>query len=91
MSVYIHLRDELSSTEEELTVRQYWIEADCIEMQWDCIAYLDTKSGEWETILEKNYKFYLSPSMFEDKPYSDDLGYDFLWIRDRLMEGCKLG
>ena len=46
MSVYIHLRDELSSTEEELTVRQYWIEADCIEMQWDCIAYLDTKSGE---------------------------------------------
>ena len=98
MSVYIHLRDELSSTEEELTVRQYWIEADCIEMQWDCIAYLDTKSGEWKTILEKDYKFYLSPIPthphnlcdLRDSQRHPYLGYDFLWIRDRLMEGCKL-
>jgi hypothetical protein len=87
MSVYIHLRDELLSSEEELTVRQYWIEADCVEVQWDCIAYLDTKSGEWKTILEKDYKFYLSPI----PTHPHNLGYDFLWIRDRLMEGCKLG
>ena len=90
MSLYIQLRDELLASEEELTVRQYWIEADCIELQEGRLLYLDTKSGEWETILEKDNKFYLSPSMFEDKPYPDDLEYDFLWIRDRLMEGCKL-
>jgi len=90
MSLYIQLRDELLSSEEELTVRQYWIKADCIELQADCLLYLDTKSGEWEHIIQKDNKFYLSPSMFEDKPYPDDLGYDFLWIRDRLMDGCKL-
>ena len=90
MSLYIQLRDELLSSEEELTVRQYWIEADCIELQESGFTYLDTKSGEWGHIIQKDNKFYLYPSMFEDKPYSDDLGYDFLWVRDRLMEGCKL-
>ena len=87
MSLYIQLRDELLSSEEELTVRQYWIEADCIELQEGRLLYLDTKSGEWETIREKYNKFYLS--LIPTHPHN--LGYDFLWIRDRLMEGCKLG
>ena len=44
MSLYIQLRDELLSSEEELTVRQYWIKADCIELQEDCLLYLDLRS-----------------------------------------------
>ena len=52
MSLYIQLRDELLSSEEELTVRQYWIEADCIELQESGFTYLDTKSGEWEHIIQ---------------------------------------
>ena len=44
MSLYIQLRDELLSSEEELTVRQYWIEADCIELQEGLLLYLITGS-----------------------------------------------
>ena len=83
MSLYIQLRDELLSSEEELTVRQYWIEADCIELQESGFTYLYTKSGEWEHIIQKNNKFYLFRVHY-------NLGYYFLWIRDRLMDGCKL-
>ena len=84
MSLYIQLRDELLSSEEELTVRQCWIEADCIELHKSGFSYLSTESGDWEHIVQKNKKFYLFPLHY-------NLGYDFLWIRDRLMDGCKLG
>lgn len=66
------------------------------------VAYLDSKTGEWRIIDQEGGKFFLGGRLFKHRgvtyPVESheeleklDLGYDFLFIRDRLMQGCTLG
>lgn len=89
MAVYIQLRDEITDDiiEQELPVRQRWVTADIIELLPDRIHYYDSIMEDWHFI-----KKVQAPGQ-EDHcwEYGDKESYDFVFIRDHLWEGCRIG
>jgi len=85
MGLYIQLRDEIVDEEQ---VRQMWIKADSIEVTYDGVTYLDPETGEW---------LWLDRVSSHDDVQWRFVGneklapFDFMFIRDRLMQNCKLG
>ena len=85
----IEVLDRLSPTSESLRSSNF-----------TGIAYLDSKTGEWRVVDRERGKFYMGGKLFKYRGVTypinkeleeSDIGYDFLFIRDRLMQGWKLG
>jgi len=93
MTLYIQLRDEIVEDE---PARQMWIKADNIEVCYSGITYLDPETGKWLWLKrvsdydEHEWRFYGDVEL-NDGCYADIAPFDFMFIRDRLMENCKLG
>ena len=87
MTLYIHLRDQLDDDVEE--IRHRFIPADSIEIDdLGNVLFLDSKCG-WQRIdrfgnKHDGYKF-----LYPIKGTLEE--YDYIFIRDRLMEGCRVG
>jgi hypothetical protein len=93
MTLYIQLRDEIVDDE---PARQMWIKADSIEVCYCGITYLDSKTGKWlwlERVSDHDdteWRF-CGDVELNDGWDADIAPFDFMFIRDRLMENCKLG
>ena len=85
MGLYIQLRDEIVDEEQ---VRQMWIKADSIEVTYDGVTYLDPETGEW-LWLDRVSSHDDVQWRFVDNEKLEP--FDFMFIRDRLMQNCKLG
>ena len=97
MALYIQLRDEVVDEEQ---VRQMWIKADSIEVTYDGITYLDSEAGEWlwldrvSSHDDVQWRFVgNSASGYRNVTWGNDeiAPFDFMFIRDRLLENCKVG
>tara|TARA_R100001440_G_scaffold62896_1_gene83047 strand:+ start:6097 stop:6405 length:309 start_codon:yes stop_codon:yes gene_type:complete len=92
MTLYIHLREALDDDVEE--IRHRFILADSIEIDdLGNVLFLDSH-GEWQRIdrsgnKHDGYKFLYPVTDSNMKRTVEE--YDFLFIRDRLMEGCRVG
>jgi hypothetical protein len=93
MGLYIQLRDEIVDEEQ---VRQMWIKADSIEVTYDGITYLDSETGLWLWIErvsdhdDTEWRF-CGDTGSNDGWDSEIPPFDFMFIRDRLLENCKVG
>ena len=93
MALYIQLRDEIVDEEQ---VRQMWIKADSIEVTYDGVTYLDPETGLWlwlERVSDHDdteWRF-CGDTEANDGWDSEIPPFGFMFIRDRLMQNCKLG
>ena len=86
MALYIQLRDEIVDEEQ---VRQMWIKADSIEVTYDGVTYLDTDTGEWLWLDRVRSHDDVQWRFLGNEEYAAP--FDFMFIRDRLLQNCKLG
>lgn len=92
MTLYIHLRDTLDLDAEEM--RHRFIPADSIEIDdLGNVLFLDPKGG-WQRIdrsgnKQDGYKFLYPVTDSNMKRTLEE--YDCIFIRNRLMEGCRVG
>jgi len=87
MTLYIHLRDQFDDDVEEM--RHRFIPADSIEIdELGNVLFLDPKGG-WQRIDRSGNKHDGYKFLYPIKRTVEE--YDFLFIRDRLMEGCRVG
>ena len=92
MTLYIHLRDRLDLDTQEM--RHRFIPADSIEIDdLGNVLFLDPKGG-WQRIdrsgsKHDGYKFLYPVTDPNMKRTLEE--YDCIFIRDRLMEGCRVG
>tara|TARA_R100001509_G_scaffold162323_1_gene133657 strand:- start:2902 stop:3213 length:312 start_codon:yes stop_codon:yes gene_type:complete len=95
MAVYIQLRDEFTDDliKREIPetgvipVRQRWVEANIVEVRPDGIHYYDAIMGDWHFI-QKVQATGQDDHCWE---YNEKETYDFVFIRDHLWEGCRIG
>lgn len=97
MALYIQLRDEIVDEEQ---VRQMWIKADSIEVAYDGVTYLDPETGEWLWLDRVGKHDDVQWRCHDDDQWrflgkeefaADIMPFDFMFIRDRLLQNCKLG
>ena len=89
MTLYIQLRDEIVDEEQ---VRQMWIKADSIEVTYDGVTYLDSETGKWLWLDRVNNHDDVQWRFLGNEEYAADImPFDFMFIRDRLLENCKVG
>ena len=92
MTLYIHLRDQFDDDVEE--IRHRFIPADSIEIdELGSVLFLDSQ-GEWQRIdrsgnKHDGYKFLYPVTDPNMKRTLEE--YDYISIRDRLMEGYRVG
>ena len=87
MTLYIHLRDQFDDDVEE--IRHRFIPADSIEIdELGSVLFLDSQ-GEWQRIDRSGNKHDGYKFLYPIKRTVEE--YDFIFIRDRLMEGCRVG
>ena len=93
MTLYIQLRDEIVDEEQ---VRQMWIKADSIEVTNDGVTCLDTETGLWLWLQRVSdhdvteWRF-CGDTEANDGWDSEISPFGFMFIRDRLLQNCKLG
>ncbi len=84
MTLYIHLRDQFDDDVEE--IRHRFVPAVSIEIDDDGnILYLGI-DGVWDHIKFSRYGQFL----YTDSDNKTET-FDICFIRDRLMEGCRVG
>lgn len=87
MTLYIHLRDRLDLDAQEM--RHRFIPADCIEIDdLGNVLFLDPNGG-WQRIDRSGNKHDGYKFLYPIKRTVEE--YDCIFIRDRLMEGCRVG
>ena len=87
MTLYIHLRDQFDDDVEE--IRHRFIPADSIEIdELGSVLFLGSQ-GEWQRIDRSGNKHDGYKFLYPIKRTVEE--YDFIFIRDRLMEGCRVG
>ena len=88
MTLYIHLRDQFDDDVEE--IRHRFIPADSIEIDDDGnISYLGI-NGVWDRVELAGNKYDGCQFLYTDSDNKTET-FDICFIRDRLMEGCRVG